>query len=406
MADPKLRIMGNKLILSEHSMRPRMSNPGDRLRGTMWSITGQESTPRQDIDTLRRVDRQILGLNDLISCVPFVSEQSPHMNGWHRILRAATNLKEHAGKTLCLDWELQTLTVDAELELRLSGMTLPNSLNTSGRPHIGVPAAARGVFFPRGTSTAIPVRGVTGEDGKEIFNWQPSDAAAREGIRFALDAESGADGQCTILYDGIPVVGLRPQMQLPDTWMVTNGLIRIMSVTTIDKGRIRLQRWRNGSWNDVVDLSPFSSLSNATALDTESDLSQRLEIINIPENEMHSCTIILNYKTPDRGVRRLLVLNLRRGSSIVSMTMRGEYSYIRLSSSISKADPYLYSGDSWVAGTNLSDPDGLKNFVLYMSRNRSAGFIGVPTGGGSAARLAMYREWIGARGAFLNWVLR
>ena len=410
MANPKLSIMGKKLILSEHSMRPRESGPGDRLRGTMWTISGQESTPRQSIEEVRVIQRQILGLNDLVSAVPIVSDQSPQMNGWHRIVRATTNPKEHGGVTLCLDWGLQTLTVDAELELRLSGMTIPNSLGTggtqlSGTPRIGIPAAALGVFFPS-SSDALPTTDVTAENDEIVRRWALTGAQARSGARFDLDAANGSDGQCTISFDGRAVVGLRPANLTPATWEISNGLVRLRSGAM--NGEMIFEKYTN-AWETVTTLTPFGSLTDANAVAAGSNLSDRMQLINLPQNEQHACTISLVYAFPEKGIRRDLQINIRRGSTIIGLATRGEYFYIRPSGTITKTDPYLYNGGEWVAGTNQASVGGTKGNYISLTRDGDAnitGFIGIPSVSGIAARRVLAREWLGARGAFLNWVLK
>lgn len=410
-----LSILGDKLRLNEHSMRPRTTNPGDRLRGTLWTTSGQESTLAQSIDDLRQIERQILGLNDITSVVPIVSEQQPQMSGWHRILRAASTTREHARRTMLLDWEIQTLTVDAELELRLAGMTLPNEANLHGTPIVGLPLDARGVFFPSDDrASSISKEALADVNHNYVNRWQISDAAAVGGARFYIDADDASDGQCDLKLDGRSVIGLRPQNEFPSSWELNNGLVRVRNGAHIlsRRGLIAIDfanfdaQGRAIGWKDGVAITPRMNLTASLISSSVSNLGGRFELVNIAQNEQHSISFILGYSTPHLGLRRDLVVNIRRGSRIVTFATTTPNFALSFSPSGTVAAPYVYRTNSWTAGTNKNSPQGsLTSGYLDIGRENCVGWVG-PGVSSASAREALQREFLGVRGGFLNWVLK
>ena len=420
-----LSIQGPKLQLNEHSMRVRQSGPGDRLRGTRWQLSGQETTNQHTLTTLRALHRRILGLNDFTSPAPFVSQQSPHMNGWYRILNATASMREHAGKTSLLDWSINALNVDAELELRISGIETPHAYTNNQyrgeAPMIGLPNPARGVFFPRNKAGSIPNGQTTARRNEVVRLWYPSSAIVNKGVRFHLAPEYGHYGQCQIALNDEIVVGLRPLVETVAKWSIDNGIVRVRAASGIDPdtgaitglpGKLIFMRRESQTespgfyWQDVVEFIPFASVTQSSLYNSSNSLANRLSHVNIVENEMHSATISLVFSTSSSGVRRDINITVKRGSSVVSLTTNGYHVGLKPQETSRYAAPTIRerSGAGWLAATNHNQP-GIGTSDLWLgSSTNTAGLVAVNRSSGNAPDLV--REWLGNRGAFMNWVIK
>jgi len=267
---------------------------------------------------------QIRGLRDNID-EPVVPIQWPagyeRWDGFYRVDDTTAQLDRGDGKLAVVRWQVTCTRATnsaapvCESRCVMTHLVNAHSLSTSENRFVrGVPMPASEMEL-WGLSTSPTL--ATG-DGGSVYQlnsfhpatWSPPYTSSTGVViqQFTTTLAAWYAGACTISIGGQVVVG-RQAPDVPTTWELSNGLVRVVASATA--GRWDIQWFNAGAWTTIKTFQPFSYIGNNTT---------GFLHIGVLRNSPESATIRMGLTMASVAYGVTVDLTIRRGSRWVDVS--------------------------------------------------------------------------------------